>query len=139
MDIRVFESNIPNTTNFLIAEDIEHVREIMQDHLRDTGFKGKIVFAETENDAQAECEKAQINFFILDWNLKKGTGLDLIAWLRKQPQYLKTPILMITGKDSVEDMLSAVEAGANAYLIKPWTIQELEEKMSEAWNNSIEA
>ncbi|GAB4023868.1 MAG: hypothetical protein Fur0010_27110 [Bdellovibrio sp.] len=139
MNIRVKEAEIPNQCNFLIAEDMEHVREIIYDHLRDSGFIGDIKFAETEPEAQSEAKHSNVNFFILDWNLKQGSGHDLIRWLRRQPRYAKTPILMVTGKDDVEDMLSAMESGANAYLIKPWTLEELEEKMSDAWKDSKES
>ena len=84
-------------------------------------------------------KKEHVEFFILDWNLNQGTGHEILSKLRANPEYRMTPILMVTGNDSVEDMMLAVESGASAYLIKPWTWEELEVKLCEAWNHHLKS
>ena len=70
-----------------------------------------------------ESQWTEYNFAIFDWLLPGLSGLELCKQLRKQKNYL--PILMLTAKDSLEDMVTGLDAGADDYLIKPFRMGEL--------------
>jgi len=132
--IQINESIIPSSLKFLIVEDVQHVRETMIEYLKEMGFKGEIKYTDSSDRAFKLASEEKFDFFILDWSLKEGTGQEILAKLRSNPEYSLTPMLMVTGHDSIEDMMLAMESGASAYLIKPWTWEELEIKLCEAWN-----
>jgi two-component system chemotaxis response regulator CheY len=58
-------------------------------------------------------------------------GLDLVKSLRGNPKTAKTPILMVTTRSVKEDILQALEAGVNSYILKPFTPQVLKEKLDQ--------
>lgn len=132
--IQINESLIPSSLNFLIVEDVKHVRDTIIEYLKEMGFVGKIKYTDNRDQALELASQEKFDFFILDWSLNEGTGHEILSKLRGNPEYHLTPMLMVTGHDSIEDMMSAMESGASAYLIKPWTWEELEVKLCEAWN-----
>ena len=56
---------------------------------------------------------------LLDWLLPKVSGIAVVEWMRGQPGYRKTPVIMVTMKDQPEELLVAVEAGVTDYALKP--------------------
>jgi two-component system chemotaxis response regulator CheY len=68
---------------------------------------------------------------ITDWNMPTMGGLELVKSLRASPQTSKVPILMVTTRSVKEDILQAVEAGVNSYILKPFTPQVLKEKLDQ--------
>ena len=78
-------------------------------------------------------DKTTVNYILLDWNLTDGKGSQVHQSLRKLDDYNKVPILLITANDDIEDLLGAIEEGATDYIIKPWSQDELEDKIAECW------
>src|SRR5690349_5511620 len=74
-------------------------------------------------DGLFEAEKKKHDLIILDIMLPSLNGLEVCRKLRKKG--LKTPILMLTAKDTIEDRMTAMEAGADDYLSKPFSFEEL--------------
>jgi two-component system chemotaxis response regulator CheY len=72
-----------------------------------------------------------IEMVITDWNMPNMGGLDLVKHLRGNPKTAKTPILMVTTRSVKEDILQALEAGVNSYILKPFTPQVLKEKLDQ--------
>ena len=58
-------------------------------------------------------------------------GLELVTELRKRPETASTAILMVTTRSLKEDIIQAVQAGVNSYIVKPFTPQLLKEKIDE--------
>ncbi|GAB4202519.1 MAG: response regulator transcription factor [Coleofasciculaceae cyanobacterium] len=63
------------------------------------------------------------DLLILDWMLPKRSGLELCQWLRSQGQ--TTPVLFLTAKDTLDDRVEGLDAGADDYLVKPFELREL--------------
>lgn len=74
--------------------------------------------------------KVRIDLLFCDNNLPDGKGSEVIQEIRSFSRYKKTRILMCTTTDEVESILSAINNGANDYMVKPWTYKELYTKVS---------
>jgi two-component system chemotaxis response regulator CheY len=72
---------------------------------------------------------ASIGFVITDWNMPNLSGIDFSRTLRSRPDGKTIPILMVTTRSVREDIVAAVEAGVNNYIVKPFTPQVLKEKI----------
>jgi two-component system chemotaxis response regulator CheY len=66
----------------------------------------------------------------VDWNMPEMTGIEFVRHARKEPRYTPTRIVMITSENEVSYVSEALEAGANEYLMKPFTQEGLIEKMA---------
>jgi DNA-binding response OmpR family regulator len=64
---------------------------------------------------------------LLDWSLPKLSGVELLAELRKQQ--MGVPVLMLTARDAIEDRVQGLDAGADDYLVKPFSLDELRARM----------
>ena|SRR5207248_1415462 len=64
---------------------------------------------------------------LLDLRLPKLSGFEVLAWIREQPELVDLIIVVLTGSDRVPDVSKAHELGANSYLVKPGTFDELVE------------
>ena len=72
-----------------------------------------------------------VDLVITDWAMPSMSGLDLVRAIRSSPTHGKLPVLMITGIAQKEDILQAIEAGVNGYIVKPFEPQTLKEKIQE--------
>ena len=114
---------------FLVVDDSATMRRILVNSLQRIGY-GDCVEAE---DGQQALEKfdASIGFVITDWNMPKMSGIDFAKALRAHGSGKTVPILMVTTRSVREDIVAAVEAGVNSYIVKPFTPQVLKEKIDQ--------
>jgi two-component system, chemotaxis family, chemotaxis protein CheY len=113
----------------LVVDDSATMRRIVVNALKTIGY-ADVVEAGDGQEALAKCD-ASIEMVITDWNMPTMGGLDLVKSLRASPQTAKVPILMVTTRSVKEDILQAVEAGVNSYILKPFTPQVLKEKLDQ--------
>ena len=114
---------------FLVVDDSATMRRILVNSLQRIGY-GDCVEAE---DGQQALEKfdPSIGFVITDWNMPKLSGIDFAKALRAHGNGKTVPILMVTTRSVREDIVTAVEAGVNSYIVKPFTPQVLKEKIDQ--------
>lgn len=117
----------------LILDDSEIIRKTELKILKALGFKGPIFQAETVRAAEEIIKTEDIHFFILDWNLPDGTGLNYLKTIRKMDKFSNSPVLMVTTEDEVGKMLEAIEEGASNYCTKPIGIEDFVEKFQGAY------
>ncbi len=135
LNLKVPESEpvtIPLQTKFLIIDDQSDLVDLMAEQLERDGHKF-IEKAFSFNEASDKLNKSQFDFLITDWVLKDGTGLDLIKKIRNDSRYTNLPILLITGKDGIDDLMLLHELNIKDHLIKPFRFDELKDKMLECW------
>ncbi|HYC33607.1 MAG TPA: response regulator [Gemmatimonadales bacterium] len=113
----------------LVVDDSATMRRIVVNALKTLGYQ-QVVEAGDGKEALALCD-ASIEMVITDWNMPNMGGLELVKSLRANPRTAKTPILMVTTRSVKEDILQAVEAGVNSYILKPFTPQVLKEKLDQ--------
>jgi len=112
----------------LVVDDSPTMRRIIKNTLDRIGFTQSI---EAEHGKQALEMLAgnPVELLLTDWNMPIMNGLELVGEVRKMDKYKKLPILMITTRGMKEDVVQAVHAGVNNYVVKPFTPEILEEKI----------
>jgi two-component system chemotaxis response regulator CheY len=111
---------------FLVVDDSATMRRIVINSLQRVGFSD---FVEAGDGAEAlELFDDSVDFVITDWTMPKMTGLEFTRILRANVSR-QVPILMITTRSVREDILAAVEAGVDNYIVKPFTPKVLKEKI----------
>ena len=71
------------------------------------------------------------DFLITDWNMPEMNGLELAKWVRGNEKFAAMPILMVTTRGNKEDVIEAMKARVNNYIIKPFTAQGLKDKIDQ--------
>ena len=110
---------------FLVVDDSSTMRRIVVNSLQRIGF-GDTVEAGDGQEALARFDDS-VKFVITDWNMPNMTGTELARALRERGE--QVPILMVTARSVREDIIEAMEAGVNNYIVKPFTPQILKEKI----------
>ena len=77
------------------------------------------------------------DLIILDINLPEVSGLDMLEFLRRRPEWKNLPIVMLSSESADAIVDKALELGADSYIMKPVTIEELEKAMSTAFSNHL--
>ncbi len=126
--------NTPSNISFLILEDMDNLRQQLVLDLKSIGINGKIHEAANVQSAIKICSTEEIEFVISDWNLPDGTGHDFLKKFRAVPRFKKTPFIMCTTNNEIKFFLEAVASGANDFIVKPWTVEELKKKVFLTWN-----
>lgn len=114
----------------LIVEDMENFIKQMVNDLKKLQIKGSINYAMNIEKGKGLVDKQVYDFIISDWNLPDGTGMDLLKHVRQKKEYTAIPFLMCTTMDEVENILTAIAAGATEYIVKPWDFEELKVKLA---------
>jgi two-component system, chemotaxis family, chemotaxis protein CheY len=112
----------------LIVDDFATMRKIVRNILKQIGFED-ITEAEDGNAALQVLKNDTIGLVVTDWNMPNMTGLDLLRNIRQDPKLGQTPVLMVTAEGLKENVLEAVKAGVNNYVVKPFTAEVLQEKI----------
>jgi DNA-binding response OmpR family regulator len=109
----------------LIVEDDDRLADVVRRGLAESGH---VVDVERDGDAGlAVAESGEYDAIVLDVMLPKRDGLQVARDLRERG--LRTPILMLTAKDAVDDRVAGLDAGADDYLCKPFVFKELEARL----------
>ncbi len=116
---------------FLVVDDSVTMRRIVTNSLKTLGYSN-FVEAVDGQDAISKIEAdSSINFVITDWNMPNMTGLELTQAIRGNPATENMPILMVTTRGVKDDILQALQAKVNNYVVKPFTPQVLKEKLDQ--------
>ena len=112
----------------LAVDDSPTMRRIIINTLKRAGFEN-VVEANDGKDALAKMKVEPVNFVITDWNMPEMDGLTFVTTLRSMDEYKNLPILMVTTRSVKDDILEAMKAGVNNYIVKPFTPDTLKEKI----------
>ena len=116
----------------LVVDDSRIMRTIVKNSLL-KNYKHNFIFKEAENgvDAFNILERELIDLVLLDWNMPHLNGLNLTKEISSLPKYKKLPIIMITSEAAIYNVIEAVKAGVNDYMIKPIKDKVLVEKIEQ--------
>jgi two-component system chemotaxis response regulator CheY len=114
----------------LVVDDSSTMRRIVINTLGRCGFKN---MAEAGNgvEALAKCKTQQFDVILTDWNMPEMDGLTFAIELRKMPNYVAVPIMMVTTEGGKKDIIDALTKGVTSYIVKPFTPDTLKAKMDE--------
>ena len=113
----------------LVVDDSRAVRMILSRTLKEIGFEVREAANGREALAVIESEKAAVTLVLADWNMPEINGLELVKRLRQQPDLSSLVVVMVTTETELDQMAAALEAGANEYIMKPFTKDILIEKL----------
>jgi two-component system chemotaxis response regulator CheY len=112
----------------LTVDDFSTMRRIIRNILRQLGYNN-IVEAEDGTEAFQTLQSETIDFVISDWNMPQMSGLELLKAIRADDNLKDIPVLLVTAEALKENVVEAVKAGANGYIVKPFTAETLKEKI----------
>lgn len=114
----------------LVVDDFSTMRRIIKNILRQIGFSS-IDEAENGQIALSKIgDGSSYDLVISDWNMPEMSGIELLRKVRGNEQTKDMPFLMVTAEAKKENVVEAVKAGVNNYIVKPFTADTLQEKIS---------
>jgi len=113
----------------LVVDDFSTMRRIVRNLLKESGYVN-MDEAEDGAAALARLRTGRYDFVISDWNMPVLDGLSMLQEIRADASLSRLPVLMVTAEAKRENVIAAAQAGANGYVVKPFTAATLEEKMT---------
>jgi two-component system phosphate regulon response regulator PhoB len=107
----------------LVVEDESAIAELIAINLRHAGYE--VTIAATADQAQAEVDAVLPDLVVLDWMLPGQSGLALAKHWRGQARTRELPLIMLTARAEEADKIAGLDAGADDYLVKPFSTNEL--------------
>lgn len=118
----------PNT-KFLVVDDFSTMRRIVRNLLKELGYTN-VEEAEDGADGLNKLKQGGFEFVVSDWNMPNMDGLTMLQNIRADDALKALPVLMVTAEAKKENIIAAAQAGANGYVVKPFTAATLDEKLS---------
>ncbi len=119
------------TLKFLVVDDSVTMRRIVANSLKAIGYEAFVEAGDGREALSKLSSDESINFIITDWNMPEVSGLELVKSIRSSDKFAKLPILMVTTRGLKEDIVEALQAKVNNYVVKPFTPQILREKIDQ--------
>ncbi|HBF34175.1 TPA: response regulator [Candidatus Sumerlaeota bacterium] len=116
----------------LVVDDFATMRRIIKNILKQLGYSD-IDEADDGAAAIAKLKSAKFDFVITDWNMPNMSGLELVKAIRSDENIKGIPILMVTAEALKENIIEAVKAGVNNYIVKPFTAEVMKEKIDKVF------
>ena len=120
---------VDKNLKILVVDDFPTMRRIVRSLLKELGFTN----IEEAEDGQQGLEKLRsgdFKFVVSDWNMPRLDGLEMLKIIRADSELSHLPVLMVTAEAKKENIIAAAQAGANGYVVKPFTAATLEEKLN---------
>lgn len=117
----------------LVVDDFSTMRRIVKNILKQIGFSN-IDEAEDGNNALLKLKQEKFDMVVSDWNMPNMTGLDLLKAIRADSAINSMPVLMVTAEAKKENVLEAIQAGVNNYVVKPFTADTLKDKIEKIFD-----
>ncbi len=114
----------------LVVDDSSTMRRIIKNTLSRLGYEDVL---EGEDGLQgwiALNENPDTGMLITDWNMPEMNGLELVKKVRSDARFVDLPIIMVTTEGGKAEVITALKAGVNNYIVKPFTPQVLKEKLA---------
>jgi two-component system chemotaxis response regulator CheY len=113
----------------LIVDDSRVMRSILKKFLASEGFKTLIEAGDGQEALQRLKEAGGVDLVLVDWNMPRMNGLDFVLAMRKDGAFERVRVMMVTTEAEATQMARALEAGANEYVMKPFTTEILRDKL----------
>ncbi|MFP5229929.1 MAG: response regulator [Acidobacteriota bacterium] len=113
----------------LIVDDSRTIRSILRRIMTEVGYET----CEAGDGRQAlqvlEAEQGAVSVMLADWNMPEVNGFELLLQVRQRAEFSRMKVIMVTTEAELGHMTSALEAGANEYVMKPFTKDVIQEKL----------
>jgi len=105
------------------------MRRIIKNTLARLGYKDVLEGADGVEGWNVLDSNPEIDMLITDWNMPEMNGLELVKKVRADSRFTDLPIIMVTTEGGKAEVITALKAGVNNYIVKPFTPQVLKEKL----------
>ncbi|OHB69556.1 MAG: hypothetical protein A2W23_04080 [Planctomycetes bacterium RBG_16_43_13] len=119
----------------LVVDDYSTMRRILTNILKQIGYSD-IDVAEDGYSALAMLKQGGYGLVVSDWNMPNMNGLDLLKAIRADDSLSDMPVLMVTAEAKKENVIIAIKAGVNNYVVKPFTSDVLKEKIEKIFDSN---
>jgi len=117
----------------LVVDDFSTMRRIIKNLLKQIGYKD-IDEAEDGVQALSKLQDGGYGLVVSDWNMPNMDGLEMLKAVRQNPAIKNIPVLMVTAEAEKEKVITAIQAGVNNYVVKPFTGEILKEKLDKIFD-----
>lgn len=112
----------------LIVDDFATMRRSLRNILKNIGFTN-ISEADDGKTALKELRKAKYDLILCDWNMPEMSGLELLNKIRSDDELKDLIFVMVTAEAQKDNIIKAIKAGVNSYIVKPLTAETVSEKL----------
>lgn len=113
----------------LVVDDSATMRRIIKNTLARLGYKDVLEGEDGVKGWEAMDANPDVEMLITDWNMPEMNGLELVKKVRADDRFTDLPIIMVTTEGGKAEVITALKAGVNNYIVKPFTPQVLKEKL----------
>ncbi len=124
----MFDQNM----KILVVDDFSTMRRIVKNVLKQIGYSN-IDEAEDGADALNKLRSRRYDFVVSDWNMPNMDGLELLKQIRADENLKSIPVMMVTAEAEKDKVITAIKAGVNNYIVKPFTAETLKQKMEQIY------
>ncbi|KFN39462.1 MAG: chemotaxis protein CheY [Sulfuricurvum sp. MLSB] len=114
----------------LVVDDSSTMRRIIKNTLSRLGYEDVLEGEDGLQGWAALNENPDMGMLITDWNMPEMNGLELVKKVRADARFTDLPIIMVTTEGGKAEVITALKAGVNNYIVKPFTPQVLKEKLA---------
>jgi two-component system, chemotaxis family, chemotaxis protein CheY len=132
-----FEGNVmavDKGIKILVVDDFENIALTLKSQLKKLGFLDVDVAIGGEDALEKIRSNREYGLFICDWFMNDVNGLKVLEQVRADEQLRKARFIMVTGNPQAEDVAAAKRAGVNGYVLKPYTIATLQQRIETVLN-----
>jgi two-component system chemotaxis response regulator CheY len=113
----------------MVIDDSRAIRMILTNTLAELGYEVCQAANGKEALALAERESGALSLILVDWNMPEMNGLEFIKHFRSDSRFSSVPLMMVTTETEMQQVSVALEAGANEYVMKPFTKEIIADKL----------
>ena len=113
----------------LVVDDSRAMRMILSKALTEEGFEVSQAADGRAGLERMERDGGSFQLVMVDWNMPELSGLEFVQAVRAQPRFGSVRLLMVTTETEIEQMVRALEAGADEYLMKPFAPESVKDKL----------
>ncbi|MFP3977039.1 response regulator [Marinobacter sp. KMM 10035] len=121
----------------LVVDDASFVRDLVKRTIRQRFPVIETTDAQNGRRAQSLMSRGMFDLILCDWEMPEMSGLELLQWMRQQPQYEKVPFIMITSRGDKDHVIEAVKEGVSEYLGKPFSPEGLSKKIIKVMGSTL--
>jgi len=122
----------------LIVDDSAESRGSLKRDLNELGYRNVLEAANGKSGLmkvdEAQQMGAPVTIIISDWIMPQMSGLEFLKEIRNTTHFSNLPFIMLTAHTQLNDVLKAIDAGVNSYLIKPHNVKDLSDSLTAVWN-----
>ena len=131
----------PPTTRILLVDDQATLRDLVRSQLRTLGYGTRAEWIKQASSGVEglklvqQCFEIQqpIQLVISDWEMPGGAGIDFLKAVRADPRFSTLPFILLTAVNKQEQIMQALQAGVSNYMLKPFSVMTLTEKLQRTW------